>query len=383
MKGTLSGKRYFVKFAVASAKQGNDYSKTLYVSGQEHAEKLLIGHNRSRLPTIRSLYISYSPCSLCVVAIINAFASREQKPSIGFWIFHGNPKKCSRLYAINNLWLLRSLGFPLFIMDRRVFVWYIKDVMNMQQQLMMSLDINKEQFDQRECHWKNELKNLQLYTSEYPCGRDCRTECPTLLAVATFRNRGSNRGGYAFPLLNELERDSKVRASVQAITFTYFPPACLSLRLIQVFHINNCKPVVRFFAINNDWMHQDENMENVAMLQDLFNFQIERCGLQEYNQFLAIATCKLHKHDEHEPTRKQIESMNEKAKEFLKQEVNYLCKKLLPLQIKVKLASSSHGSNKKLDHMAQEIVDLRWKKKNCASLSLIITNPTYTQNSAT
>ena len=188
------------------------------------------------------------------------------------------------IHTKNNLRLLISLEFSLFIMERDVFMQYVRQEV-IREQLTQSLTMNKKEFDDRERTMKNELEayvvnNIDDHDErQYPC--DCCRQCSTLFAVATFENEEKHEETCAFRLLTKLEHNSADRERVEAITFTYFPPEMLSLRLIQVFYINNCKPVIRFFAFkqvnNNNWTPK-EYTEIVTMLGMLFKFQIERCS---------------------------------------------------------------------------------------------------------
>ena len=378
---TGDGRRYFVKFAVAYAKEENGaVSKTLFVSNSnEHAEKKLIRAYRDRIHTIRSLYISYSPCSQCVVAIITAFVRVEKKPRIGFLVFHGNPGKCSRIHAENNVRLLQPLGFESFIMNRDVFMQYVTTE-DLLVNVTESLDINETQFDRREGEMKEILKNLKRRQDQYPVPCDCHKNCSSLLAVATFEDGKKHQETCALKLLNDLEFECTItteRARVKDITFTYFPPAIVSLRLIQVFLWHNCKPVVGFFVFNNKWMWQNENMESFILLKYLCKFQIERRGLQdfEYKKYIAFATHG-NKHEDALLTQEDIESMNNDAREILNQEI------IRHLQQKDRLSKSKSKSKQEaLSH----IIELLHKKKTMYNyfFKTITTNATttYTQNS--
>lgn len=352
--------RYILHYAVASAKALADdgtmvFSNTLFLScppSGEHAEELLLRCYEDRLDMIRSLYISYSPCSSCVVAIIIAFFARrsEDKPTIGFLWFHGNPEKCSGRHTKNNLRLLISLGFKLFIMNEQdVFMDYVC-MGNVQANLSKSLAINVNRFNHRRETMANELEKLDpssmlVSRTNDDCGCDCGQKCSTLLAFATFKDGNEHEETCAFRLLNILEHNSAVRTQVKEITFTYFPPYILSLRLIQVFHIKDPdhQPVIGFFAFKEGIVMYREIMESFTMLGDLFKFKIERCSSEKFNctKHIKIAA----KRKNAQLTRGDIRSLNNKAKKYLIQE-----KKIKLPQSKSEREASSIREN---DNMPQ------------------------------
>ena len=194
-----------------------------------HAEELLVDSytKTERVAEIGALNISYSPCSRCVVKIIQTFSNVERKPEIRFLLLHGKESGCIRRHAIANLRLLKSLGYCVLAMNpdklRRYVVRKRELETNLRTALKKSRKINRRQLKERRQSIYRVLSSTGDFQFHCVCHRD---KCEKVQAIAVLMDNRKHEVTNAFDLLKDIEKHAM---NIKTIYFPLFPSAIFVL----------------------------------------------------------------------------------------------------------------------------------------------------------
>ena len=250
-----------------------------------HAEELLVDSytKTERVAEIGALNISYSPCSRCVVKIIQTFSNVERKPEIRFLLLHGKESGCIRRHAIANLLLLKSLGYCVLAMNPdKLWRYVVEGELKTRTALKKSRKINRKQLKER-C--KSIYRALSSTADDFQFHCVCRRDkCEKVQAIAFLMDDKKHEATNAFDLLKDIEKHA---TSIKTIYFPLFPSAIFVLRLVQVFLPETLpKPTICFGSFRSERMSDfHEDLLNMVFLNVTFEFEIVKCSSRECCDF--------------------------------------------------------------------------------------------------